>query len=375
MANELTSLMEASKELDGIHGLLETFIKKGGSDLHIVSDERPYITKNTQTTPIDEYPEPFSEKEVTQMLWAIVSSENWDTFKKERSLDASYYLKSANARFRLNYFFEKGKPSAVLRPIPVEIKSLSDWGLPESLKRLAYLPRGLVLITGAVGSGKSTTTAGIIKEINDNRHANVITIEAPIEFIHSNNKSLIRQREIGVDVTSFYQGLRDALRQAPDVIFIGELRDAETIKTAIKASEVGRLVIGTLHTGSVSETIDRVMLEFSFDEQKQIKAAFLSSLQGVVCQTMVRDIHGKSCVALEIMFVTPQMQEYFFKAQDFKNINKIIKQTGKIGNVLLDDSLIKLAKEKKITPKVAVASAKDTNYVSSHFISSPLERV
>jgi twitching motility protein PilT len=363
MANELSDLLQNEKDLTRIHDILSAFEKSKASDLHLISGEVPYITIYTKTIPLEGFL-PISNKDIKQMLWSIVTPKQWDYFKKNKSLDASYYLESIKMRFRLHYFYEEDKPSAVLRSIPDKVKPLSDWGLPNAVNKLAYLPNGLVLVSGAVGSGKSTTTAGLIKEINDNRHANIITIESPIEFKHTNNKSIIRQREVGRDTPSFTDALRDALRAAPDVIFIGELRDPETIKIAIKASEVGRLVIGTLHTSSVSETIDRIMLEFSPDEQKQIRASFLSSLQGIVCQTMLPKVGGGMQVALEIMRVTPKMRELFISKRGFAGVNGIIKQTSKLGNVLLDDSLVGLAKAKKIEKTVAIAAAKDAEYVA-----------
>jgi twitching motility protein PilT len=275
-------------------------VEANASDLHVTTGTPPAIRVRGEVERLEGF-DPLHAEQTQQLLYRILSSEQQKHFEINRQLDFSYSIPGL-ARFRVNVYFQRESIGAAFRLIPTELKTLEELGIPESLHVLAEKPRGLVLVTGPTGSGKSTTLAAIIDEINRNRSEHILTIEDPIEFLHRHKRCIVNQREIGPDATSFGDALRAALRQDPDVILVGEMRDLETISTALTAAETGHLVFGTLHTQSAPSTIDRIIDVFPAEQQEQVRIQIASSLQGVVTQALLPTADKMGRVpALEIL--------------------------------------------------------------------------
>jgi twitching motility protein PilT len=283
-----------------IDDLLEQMVARKASDLHISVASPPAVRVRGEVERLDDY-EPLSSEDTQQLLYRILSSEQQKQLEIKRQLDFSHSVPGL-ARFRVNVYFQKESVGAAFRMIPDELKTLEELGIPPTLHQLAEKPRGLVLVTGPTGSGKSTTLAALIDEINRNRSEHILTIEDPIEFLHRHKRCIVNQREIGPDATTFAEALRAALRQDPDVILVGEMRDLETISTALTAAETGHLVFGTLHTQSAPSTIDRIIDVFPPEQQEQVRIMIANSLQGVVTQTLLPTADGVGRVpALEVL--------------------------------------------------------------------------
>ena len=288
------------RPVNSIDELLEHMVARDASDLHVTVGTPPVIRVRGEIERVDDY-NPLTPEETQELLYRILSSEQQKNLEIKRQLDLSHSIPGL-ARFRVNVYFQRESIGAAFRLIPAEIKTLEELGIPATLHQLAEKPRGLVLVTGPTGSGKSTTLAAIIDEINRNRSEHILTIEDPIEFLHRHKRCIVNQREIGPDATSFAEALRAALRQDPDVILVGEMRDLETISTALTAAETGHLVFGTLHTQSAPSTIDRIIDVFPAEQQEQIRIQIASSLQGVVTQSLLPTADGKGRVpALEVL--------------------------------------------------------------------------
>jgi twitching motility protein PilT len=285
---------------NSIDELLERMVEANASDLHVTTGTPPAIRVRGEVERLEGF-DALTGEETQQLLYRILSSEQQKHFELNRQLDFSYSMPGL-ARFRVNVYFQRESIGAAFRLIPTELKTLEELGIPDSLHVLAEKPRGLVLVTGPTGSGKSTTLAAIIDEINRNRSEHILTIEDPIEFLHRHKRCIVNQREIGPDATSFADALRAALRQDPDVILVGEMRDLETISTALTAAETGHLVFGTLHTQSAPSTIDRIIDVFPAEQQEQVRIQIANSLQGVVTQALLPTADGMGRVpALEIL--------------------------------------------------------------------------
>jgi twitching motility protein PilT len=288
------------RPVKSIDELLEHMVARNASDLHVTVGTPPVIRVRGEIERVDEY-EPLSAEATQQLLYRILSSEQQKHLELKRQLDFSHSIPGL-ARFRVNVYFQRESIGAAFRLIPAELKTLEELGIPSTLHQLAEKPRGLVLVTGPTGSGKSTTLAALIDEINRNRSEHILTIEDPIEFLHRHKRCIVNQREIGPDAVSFAEALRAALRQDPDVILVGEMRDLETISTALTAAETGHLVFGTLHTQSAPSTIDRIIDVFPAEQQEQIRIQIASSLQGVVTQALLPTADGMGRVpALEVL--------------------------------------------------------------------------
>src|SRR6185312_4184067 len=288
-------------QLTSIDGLLEQMVALGASDLHVTVGSPPAFRVRGQIARAEGY-DPFTPDDTRSLLYRILSSEQQKNFELKRQLDFAYSMPGL-ARFRVNVYYQREAVGAAFRLIPTEIKTMEELGLPESLHALTEKPRGIVLVTGPTGSGKSTTLAAIIDEINRTRSEHILTVEDPIEFVHRHKKCIVNQREIGPDAISFAEALKAALRQDPDVILVGEMRDLETISTALTAAETGHLVFGTLHTQSAPSTIDRIIDVFPPEGQEQVRIMIANSLQGVVTQTLLPTADGGGRVAaLEILF-------------------------------------------------------------------------
>jgi twitching motility protein PilT len=288
-------------QLTSIDDLLEQMVEMGASDLHVTVGSPPAFRKRGHIHRAEGY-EPFTADDTRALLYRILSSEQQKNFELRRQLDFAYAMPGL-ARFRVNVYYQREAVGAAFRLIPQEIKTMEELGLPPSLHTLTEKPRGIVLVTGPTGSGKSTTLASIIDEINRTRSEHILTVEDPIEFVHRHKRCIVNQREIGPDAISFAEALKAALRQDPDVILVGEMRDLETISTALTAAETGHLVFGTLHTQSAPSTIDRIVDVFPPAQQEQVRIMIANSLQGVVTQALLPTADGGGRVAaLEILF-------------------------------------------------------------------------
>jgi twitching motility protein PilT len=283
-----------------IDDLLEQMVARRASDLHVTVAAPPVVRVRGEMERLEGF-DLLSSEDTQQLLYRILSSEQQKQLEIKRQLDLSHSIPGL-ARFRVNVYFQRESVGAAFRMIPDELKTLEELGIPSTLHLLAEKPRGLVLVTGPTGSGKSTTLAALIDEINRNRAEHILTIEDPIEFLHRHKRCIVNQREIGPDATTFAEALRAALRQDPDVILVGEMRDLETISTALTAAETGHLVFGTLHTQSAPSTIDRIIDVFPPEQQEQVRIMIAGSLQGVVTQALLPTADGVGRVpALEVL--------------------------------------------------------------------------
>ena len=337
--------------------LLKEMVKGSASDLHLKTGSPPGIRVSGELKPL-EGKSILNQTDTEKLLLPILKDNQKEKLIKESELDFAYSY-SGVARFRVNYFYQRGSLTGVFRVIPYEIKSLDSLGFPQILKELAIKPRGLVLVTGPTGSGKSTTLAAIVDHINSNRHCNIVTVEDPIEFIHQDKLAYINQREVGEDTKNFSEALRRALRQDPDVILIGEMRDLETISAAITAAETGHLVLGTLHTTGAASTIDRIIDVFPPHQQQQIRMQLSISLQGVVSQTLIpkKDGNGLAC-ATEIMVGNNAIRNLIREGKTHMMMN-IIQSNFAKGMQTLDQCLAQLSKEGIIDIEEALICAQN----------------
>jgi twitching motility protein PilT len=289
-----------SRAVRSIDDLLENMVARGASDLHVTVGAEPTVRVMGGLERLREY-DRLMPDETQRLLYRILSTEQQKHLEVKRQIDVSYSIPGL-ARFRVNVYFQRESIGAAFRMIPAELKSLADLGMPKAISELGQKPRGLVLVTGPTGSGKSTTLAALIDEINESRADHIMTIEDPIEFLHRHKRCIVNQREIGPDATSFAEALRGALRQDPDVILLGEMRDLETIATALTAAETGHLVFATLHTQDAPSTVDRLIDVFPAAQQEQVRVQIAGTLQGVVTQTLLPRRDGAGRVpAVEIL--------------------------------------------------------------------------
>lgn len=330
--------------------------EQGASDLHMAVGSQPMLRLRGELTKIN-FRELASE-DMQAFIYEIMSPDQKKEFDETHDIDFAYEVPDL-ARFRANIMMQRKGMSAVFRMIPTKILTCEDLGLPEAVKKFAHLKKGLVVVTGATGSGKSTTLAAIIDHVNDSRHDHILTVEDPLEFVHPNKSCLVNQREVGGHTASFARALKAALREDPDVILIGEMRDLETIALAITAAETGHLVFGTLHTSSAAKTVDRIIDAFPTNQQEQIRTMLAESLKGVVAQQLLRTADGKGrCAALEILVGTTALANLIREGKTFQ-IASII-QTGKReGMQTMDQAIMDLLKIKKITPQEAYNFAVD----------------
>src|SRR5216110_2504016 len=323
-----------------IDALLERMVARNASDLHITVGTPPAMRVHGALERYEDTPE-LTPEGTHQMLYRILSTEQQKQLEINRQIDFAHSIPGL-ARFRVNVFFQRGTLGAAFRLIPADIKTLEELGIPSSLHALAEKPRGLVLVTGPTGSGKSTTLAALIDEINRNRSEHILTIEDPIEFLHRHKRCIVNQREIGPDATSFAEALRAALRQDPDVILVGEMRDLETIATALTAAETGHLVFGTLHTQSAPSTIDRIIDVFPAEQQEQVRIQIASSLQGVVTQALLPTADGVGRVpALEILLPDDAVRNLIRQGK-VEQVYSIIQTNTRRGMQTMEQSLASL---------------------------------
>ena len=329
---------------------------QGASDLHLVSGQPPALRINGEMERI-KY-KVLDNDMLRGMLYEIAPEEKVKVFEETGDVDFGYEIPGL-ARYRANFFMQKYGVAAVFRQIPSKILTAEQLGLPGVIPKLAMLPRGLVLVTGPTGSGKSTTLAAIIDVANRNRKDHIITVEDPIEFVHQSQGCIVNHREVGLHTRTFSAALRGALREDPDIIMVGEMRDLETISLAIEAASTGHLVFGTLHTSSAAKTVDRVIEVFPANQQEQVRSTLADGLRAVVAQVLFKRADKKGrCAALEIMIATPAVRNLIREAKTFQIPSSI--QTGKrYGMQLLDDAIMDLLNKGKIHPDDAYAKAND----------------
>jgi twitching motility protein PilT len=336
-----------------MEALLEAMLARRASDLHLSSDCPPMFRVDGDMTPETDYGV-LSPERLKELLWSIAAEKNREEWHARKDTDFAH--ETPAARFRVNVFADRKGIGAVLRQIPNDILTAEKMGLSQAVLDLCYLTKGLVLVTGPTGSGKSTTLAAMIDFINRNRDDHIITIEDPIEFVHPNKRCLVNQREVGIHTGSFKAALRAALREDPDIVLVGELRDLETIAIAIETAETGHLVFGTLHTNTAPSTVDRLIDQFPPDRQAQIRMMLSESLKGVIAQTLCKKIGGGRVAAHEILLCTSGVANLIREGKTFQIPS--VMQTGRgAGMTTLNDSLLELVKKKVVEPKEAYLKA------------------
>ncbi len=340
---------------------IDEYLKKavdiGASDIHITVGLPPMIRMHGSINPLKEDLAPLTPPDIKRLLYEILSEDQQKRLENEKELDISYGI-SGVGRFRVNIYYQRGSLGAALRTIPMDIPKLETLGLPiEPLKALARKPRGFVLVTGPTGSGKSTTLASLIDIINEERQCHIMTVEDPIEYLHKHKNSIINQRELGQDTLSFANALKHVLRQDPDVILVGEMRDLETIAMAITAAETGHLVFSTLHTSSAPQTIDRIIDVFPPYQQQQIRIQLSEVIEGVVAQQLLLRSDGQGrVVATEIMTATPAVRNLIREGKSHQ-LTTVIQTSLKEGMRTMDYSLSELYGDGKITLETALERA------------------
>ena len=342
-----------------LRSLLEEMIERDASDLHITAGERAklrvdgdIVNSNTETI--------LSPKDTLQLAYSVLTENQKKRFEMDDELDFSFGIQNL-ARFRGNCFKQRGCVSMAIRQIPFNIRTFQDLGLPAVVSKMAEKPRGLVLVTGPTGSGKSTTLAAMIDKVNRERKGHIITVEDPIEFIHRHHSCIVNQREVGSDTHSFSNALKYALREDPDVILIGEMRDLETIQAALTIAETGHLVFATLHTNSAAEAINRIIDVFPSHQQSQVRAQLAFVLEGIVTQTLLPRARGRGrCMAAEILVITPAMRA-LIRDDKVHQIYSMMQSGKKFGMQTLNDALYQLYQAREVTEEECLRVSSDPN--------------
>ncbi len=333
--------------------LLLEVIERNASDLHLTAGAHPTVRVRGQLQPLEEYPVMTTEM-TREIVYSILNNDQRQRLETDWQIDFAYAIPN-RARFRVNAYYQRAAIGAAFRLIPFSIKTVDELGLPSVMHELAKKPRGFVLVTGPTGSGKSTSLAAVVDEINSTRAEHIMTIEDPIEFLHGHKKCIVNQREIGSDAQSFGAGLKAALRQDPDVILVGEMRDLETIHTALTAAETGHLVFATLHTQDTPQTIDRIIDVFPASQQQQVRVQLSVALQGIVTQQLLPTADGAGRIAAcEVLLATPAIRNLIREGKTHQIYSSL--QTGaSVGMQTMDAALATLVRQGRITQKLAEA--------------------
>jgi len=335
---------------------LRFLIEREGSDLHIKADSPPVARVFGDLWALQPFGE-LTPEDTERALHQIADQDHLTEFEENGEIDFSYQLPDVS-RFRVNAFRQRGSVSIALRAIPFAVRTIDELGLPPVVRRLADEPRGIILLTGTTGSGKSTTLAAMIDQINSTRAKHIVTLEDPIEYLHQDKMSIINQREVGSDTKSFAQAMRRVLRQDPDVILIGEMRDEETVRTALSAAETGHLVLSTLHTLDATETINRIIDFFPPHLQQQARVMLASTLRGAISQRLIprSDREGRIAAA-EVMVVTGRVQDLILNPQETGRISEVIAEGDYYGMQTFDQALLRFVQEGKVSEEVALKTA------------------
>jgi twitching motility protein PilT len=343
----------AEDPAEAMRQLLQITVQNKASDLHLTTGFTPCLRVDGDVVPLDGYGQVPHER-LKEILFSIAPEKNRAEWNARHDTDFAH--ETEESRFRVNLFADRHGIGAVLRRIPTTVMTAEEMGLPKAIIDLCYLQKGLVLVTGPTGSGKSTTLAAMVDYVNRKRDDHIITIEDPIEFVHPHKRCLVHQREVGIHTEGFKTALRAALREDPDIVLVGELRDLETISIAIETAETGHLVFGTLHTNTAPSTVDRIIDQFPADRQSQIRAMLSESLRAVIAQTLCKKIGGGRAAALEILIVNGAVANLIREGKTFQIPS--IMQTGRAqGMVTLHEALLDLVKRKVVTPKEALAKS------------------
>jgi twitching motility protein PilT len=331
--------------------IITKVVQRGASDLHITAGAPPTVREKGKLIPLPGYPT-LTTNQTRAIVYGILNNSQRQRLEENLQLDFAYSVPRM-ARFRINCYFQRGTLAAAFRLIPSDIKTIEQLGLPKTLHEFVAKPRGLVLVTGPTGSGKSTSLAAVINEINEQRHEHILTIEDPIEFLHAHKSCIVNQREIGTDAETFALGLKAALRQDPDVILVGEMRDLETISTALTAAETGHLVFATLHTQDTASTVDRIIDVFPSEQQEQVRAQLAMALQGIVTQQLLprADGSGRIC-ACEILMPTAAIRNLIREGKTHQ-IYSVLQTSGQHGMQTMDAALAELVRGGVITRALA----------------------
>jgi twitching motility protein PilT len=338
-----------------LRDLLEDMTKRGASDLHLTVGSPPQLRIDGKLVPM-QY-DMLTPEETKKLSYSVMNEKQRKGFEEKGELDLSFGVENLS-RFRANIFTQRGNVAAAIRQIPFEIKGFAELGLPQVIEEFGSLPRGLVLITGPTGSGKSTTLAAIIDKINRERHDHILTVEDPIEYLHRHQNCLVNQREVFSDTPSFASALKYALREDPDVVLIGEMRDLETISAALSIAETGHLAFATLHTNSCAESINRIVDVFPNDQQEQVRVTLSFVLQAVVTQTLIPRVGGGRVMAMEVMVVTPAIRA-LIRDDKVHQIYSLMQAGQKYGMITLNQSLAELYLARKVS--LGDAQARSSN--------------
>lgn len=351
-----------------LHQLLKILVEADGSDLHVTTNSPPQIRVDGKMTPLD-FP-PLNQVETKQLCYSVLTDAQKHKFEEENELDLSFGVKGLS-RFRGNVFIQRGAVAGVFRVIPYKILTFEELNLPPIVTELAAKPRGLILVTGPTGAGKSTTLASIIDYINLNRHEHIVTIEDPIEYLHPHKGCLVNQREVGADTKSFKSALKYILRQDPDVVLVGELRDLETIEAALTLSETGHLCLATLHTNSCAQTINRIVDVFPPYQQTQIRAQLSFVLEGIMSQTLMPKLNSKGRImALEIMVPNPAIRNLIREDKVHQIYSQMQVGQDKFGMQTMNQSLCSLFQKRLISLDEALGRTSDPDELKQ-MISNP----
>ena len=336
----------------GLEELLQVMVERGSSDLHIAANSPPRIRIDGELTPTEF--DPLTKEDTQKLIYSVLSEEQIARYEKDWELDFSFGVEDLG-RFRTNVFYQRGAVGAVFRMIPYEIRTFQQLGLPQVVSKLCDKPRGLILVTGPTGSGKSTTLAAMIDKINNERHEHIITIEDPIEFLHSHKNCLVNQREVHSDTHSFANSLRAALREDPDVVLIGEMRDLETIESALRIAETGHLTFGTLHTNSAASTINRLVDVFPAHQQPQVRAQLSLVLEGIMCQALLPRASGTGrAMAMEILIPNPAIRNLIREDKIHQIYSSMQAGQEKFGMQTFNQALATLYFQKMISMETAL---------------------
>ena len=354
-----------------IINLLKRMVEKGASDLHLGTPSAPILRIHGELKIQDDIP-PLTDVETQKIFNTIASPDQIKRFNEEKEIDFAYSVPGL-ARFRVNILMQRGSLSINFRSVPFKIPTMEELGLPPVVKQIALKRRGLVLVTGRTGSGKSTTMAAMVNYINENESRNIITIEEPLEFLHQNKKCLISQREVGSDTESFNRALVHALRHDPDVVVVGEMRDLETITTAVTAAETGHLVLATLHTYNAPQSVERMIDVFPSEQQAQIRIQLSQVIEAIITQTLVHKTSGGRIAALEIMIGTPAVR-HLIREGKIHQLHSLMHTGAKEGMQILDQELAYMVLDGKISQQDAYLNAEDTDQLKSLIATSPKKR-
>jgi len=335
-----------------MHDLLTIMIERGASDLHITTGTPPQIRLHGKLTPLTQF-ERLTPQDTQRLAYSVLNEGQKQKYEEDSELDLSFGIQGL-ARFRCNVYRQRGAVAAAIRVIPIKIRSFEELGLPSIVEQLADRPKGLILVTGPTGSGKSTTLAAMVDKINNERTEHIMTIEDPIEFVHNHKKCLVNQREVFSDTQSFKNALKYILRQDPDVVLVGEMRDLETISAALTIAETGHLTLGTLHTNSCAQTINRIIDVFPTSQQSQVRAQLSLVLEGVLSQQLIPTPDGRGRVmALEIMVTTPAIRN-LIREEKIHQIYSAMQAGQKFGMQTMNQSLFELVQKRKISREEAL---------------------